>query len=238
MVSQMAKDDIDSLRAEGLDLTVDEIVRLNAFGLRVEKGPESAELYTLPRAAVLGEVVFHEPTLSSDIWLREAGRIFNLEEYDTYTQLRALSMSNEDLPDATDKKNVVKSVESLLGKLSQFTRRQLENALLYCIDGNLDKAGERQPKSKSQQKDDESEYEDLSDFCFELGVLNDGILLELGTPSELKGMTQSQLLALIQYKKMMKYGQDKKNTDAQNLGKYYAVLEEIKEQAMKRKQNV
>lgn len=45
-------------------------------------------------------------------------------------------------------------------------------------------------------------------------MLNDGILLELGTPSELKGMTQSQLLALIQYKKMMKYGQDKKNTDA------------------------
>lgn len=70
MVSQMAKDDIDSLRDEGLDLTVDEIVRINAFGLRVERGAESAELYNLPRAAILGDVVFHEPTIGSDIWLK------------------------------------------------------------------------------------------------------------------------------------------------------------------------
>ena len=70
MVSKMAKDDIDSLRDEGLDLTVDEIVRINAFGLRVERGAESAELYNLPRAAILGDVVFHEPTIGSDIWLK------------------------------------------------------------------------------------------------------------------------------------------------------------------------
>ena len=70
MTSAMARDDIEALKDDGIDLTVDEIVRINAFGLRVERGAESAELYNLPRASILGDVVFHEPTIGSDIWLK------------------------------------------------------------------------------------------------------------------------------------------------------------------------
>lgn len=230
MTSTMARDDIEDLKDKGFDLTVDEIVRINAFGLRVERGAESAELYNLPRASILGDVVFHEPTIGTDIWLKQVGALFDLDEYDTFTQLRALSMSMEydKLPDPTNREAVMKGVDELLKRISNFTRRQLENALLYCIDGNLDMANEPTPISK-RKNDDGSKYEDLSNFCFEVGVLNDGILLELGTPSELKKMTTSQLLALVEYKKMIRYGMDKKNKEAVSLGKYYAVIDEIKE---------
>ena len=70
MTSAMARDDIEALKDDGIDLSVDEIVRINAFGLRAERGAESAELYNLPRTAILGDVVFHEPTIGSDIWLK------------------------------------------------------------------------------------------------------------------------------------------------------------------------
>lgn len=231
MTSAMARDDIEALKDDGIDLTVDEIVRINAFGLRVERGAESAELYNLPRAAILGDVVFHEPTIGSDIWLKQVGALFDLDEYDTFTQLRALSMSMDydKLPDPANKELVMKCVDELLGKLSCYTRRQLENALLYCIEGNFDFANEPTPVSNKRTSDIDWKDEDYSNFCFQVGVLNDGILLELGTPSELKSMTTSQLLALVEYKKMMKYGMNNKKREAENLGKYYAVIDEIKQ---------
>ena len=231
MTSAMARDDIEALKDDGIDLSVDEIVRINAFGLRVERGAESAELYNLPRASILGDVVFHEPTIGSDIWLKQVGALFDLDEYDTFTQLRALSMSMDydKLPDPANKELVMRGVEELLGKLSCYTRRQLENALLYCIEGNFDFANEPTPVSNKRTSDSDWKDEDYSNFCFQVGVLNDGILLELGTPTELKSMTTSQLLALVEYKKMIKYGMNNKKREAENLGKYYAVIDEIKQ---------
>lgn len=56
MISKMAMEDIDSLAAEGINLTPQEIIRLNAFGLKVEKGTDAAEQFALPRVALLGEL--------------------------------------------------------------------------------------------------------------------------------------------------------------------------------------
>ena len=56
MISKMAMEDIEALRGEGITVTPEEAIRLNAFGLKVERNAESSEFYAMPRASVRGDV--------------------------------------------------------------------------------------------------------------------------------------------------------------------------------------
>ena len=49
MISKMAMEDIAALRADGIDVPPREVVRLNVLGLRVERGPESPDVFAAPR---------------------------------------------------------------------------------------------------------------------------------------------------------------------------------------------
>lgn len=51
MVSQMAKDDLCALEEQGVKLTIEDIVKLNALGCRCENHPDSLAFYALPRCA-------------------------------------------------------------------------------------------------------------------------------------------------------------------------------------------
>ena len=62
-------------------------------------------------------------------------------------------MDYDKLPDPANKELVMKGVDELLVKLSSYTRRQLENALLYCIEGNFDFANEPTPVSNKRTSD-------------------------------------------------------------------------------------
>jgi len=58
MVSQTAREDINQLIADGLKPSVDDIVRLNSLGLKLERHSCSAEsLFYLPRVAWLRDIV-------------------------------------------------------------------------------------------------------------------------------------------------------------------------------------
>lgn len=196
---------------------------------------ESADLHILPRAAIMGEVVFREPTIGSEMWLHQASRVFNLDDVETYIQVRALSLSmpQEELPDANQRELVVEALDKLKEKIKGYTLRQLMNALYYAIQGNDPSAGEAVAKAREHAFDhigeDEGEFNDINDYCYEMGVLNKGVLYNLGTIDEMKGMTTSRLLGLIEYKRAMKNGRQNKHEDVRRLGEYYAVLEEIKE---------
>lgn len=236
MTSNIARDDIEELKEDGIDLTVDEIVRLNSFGLKVERGIESSELYTIPRVAMLADVVFHEPTIGSEIWMSKAGMLFNMEDPSTFIAIRALSLSMEqgELPPPDNKEMIVDLSKKLCMKLSNYTVRQVTNAIQYVVEGNNPVDCETLPTPK--KKEDEEDELPSDDFCFEIGVMYDGVLLKLGSPTELKKMTASRLLALVQYRKLMKFGFDNKGRENKALGQYYAVLEEIKEKHSKTKE--
>ena len=95
MISKMAMEDIDSLAAEGINLTPQEIIRLNAFGLKVEKGTDAAEQFALPRVALLGKLAIRQPTIGSEIWFSQASQVYDIEETGTYSIIRAYSLSKE-----------------------------------------------------------------------------------------------------------------------------------------------
>lgn len=71
MVSEMAREDIEGLMAEGCVVHPSDVVRLNALGLKLEKLPDF-RLAAMPRIAVIGDVVLRQPTIAQDMFLDDA----------------------------------------------------------------------------------------------------------------------------------------------------------------------
>ena len=196
MISKMAMEDIEALRADGIDVPPREVVRLNALGLKVERSADSADVWVLPRVAFLGGSVLFEPTIGAEIWLRRAARAFGGDS-ETVAMLRILSMAVpwQDLPPPEDVHAIRDFMEDRLKAFHGVTFRQLENAIAYCIDGDIPEDGEEPPP----KGDDGGASHELQgqQVCLAFGLLNEGLALGLGTAADLKDMTTSLLRALV-----------------------------------------
>ena len=73
MLSKMAKNDLMSLREQGYQPTDEEIIKLNDLALKIERGKETTPS-NMPRIAVVGNVVLHEPTIGSIQWWENFGK--------------------------------------------------------------------------------------------------------------------------------------------------------------------
>ena len=69
----MAKNDLMSLREQGYQPTDEEIIKLNDLALKIERGKETTPA-NMPRIAVVGNVVLHEPTVGSIQWWENFGK--------------------------------------------------------------------------------------------------------------------------------------------------------------------
>ena len=241
MVSKMAMDEIDSLAAEGIKLTPQEIIRLNAFGLKVEKGVDAAEQFALPRFATLGNLTLRQPTIGSEIWMQQASQMFEtMASPDTFLALRIYSLSKkqDELVSPYDTNALVKEIEELKEKLKPLTYDQIDAALSFVVQGFNHFDCEMKSTRKREDKEDDGEgyYESDDEYsCVEVGLMKDGLMLNLGTISELKDMTTSSLLMLVDYKKQAEFGvSHMKANKNRRLVDYYCVLEDIKDAAKKR----
>lgn len=70
MISDLARDDFEDLKAEGLNPTLDDFDRLNMLALRLEDGPETTPACH-PRIGWAGDIPFHEPTVCAIMWLQD-----------------------------------------------------------------------------------------------------------------------------------------------------------------------
>lgn len=198
MISRMAMDDIEALRADGIEVPPREVVRLNALGLRMERGADSAEHYAAPRVAFIGEVVLREPTLGAEMWLRQALDAFDGDDEQTYFTLRVLSclVPWRELPDPAQTRAVRKAIKAAMTSLGDATLRQVENALGWCIGGNLPESGEKPPPrdQTSEQRPDEDDPPPR--FSPEYGLFYRGMAARIGTAADMKDMTYSAMLAV------------------------------------------
>lgn len=233
MISKMAIGDIEALQDDGIKLTPEEIIRLNAFGLKVERNSDSAEYFVLPRVSMLGDVVFHEPTIGSEIWLAQAGKMFDMEDSQTYIQLRAYSLGvpTKELPDPFDKEVVKEKVAAFFkDKLGDYTIWQVNNALEYAVFGNNPAAAEKRADKAIKKENAENDENDEDNYCYEVGLLRQGIIYGFGNKEQIKEMTASEIQMFVEYQLQMKFGSQKtKSEHSKNIGEYYAVLDEIKE---------
>ena len=233
MISKMAMEDIEALRGEGITVTPEEAIRLNAFGLKVERNTESSEFYAMPRVSVLGDVTFHEPTIGSELWLNRVGKTFDLDDVETFMQLRAYSLSrpHDQLAPPEDKENLKKAVcDFVSGKLAGYTVQQVQNAVSYAVLGNDPSKCEARPLSSiKKEKAEEEEARDDEDYCYEIGLLRQGVMYRLGSAEQIRKMTTSELEMLVEYELYMKFGSErKKSQHEKNLVDYYGVLDEIR----------
>lgn len=230
MVSKMAIGDIEALKDDGIELTPEEIVRLNAFGLKVERNFDSSEYFVLPRVALIGDVVLHEPTIGSEIWIEQVGKVFDMEDPYTFIQLRAFSLAvpSKELPNPYDKELVRETTTNFFKeRLGDFTVNQINNALEYAILGNNERDFEQKAKiAKEKEKADDKSDE----FCYEAGLLRQGIVYGIGNADEIRDMTVSEVRLYVEFELHKRFGSEKvKSEHSSKLGEYFAVLDEIRE---------
>ena len=70
MIAELAREDFEDMRAEGLQPTLDDFDRLNQLALRLEDGAETTPA-NHPRIGWAGDVPFHEPTACALMWLQD-----------------------------------------------------------------------------------------------------------------------------------------------------------------------
>ena len=208
MVSEMAMEDVEALRAAGGDVSPRDAVRLNALGLKVERASHAPDFAAVPRTAELCGLVFREPTIAAEAWMEEACGVFDDEDWQTVLLLRALSLSKPSaaLPDPSD-----------------------AAAVGYALHGNDARALEDPEPPAREAEDVAGEEEGVPVWA---GVLYRGAVLRLGTVEELRRMRESELLSLVVCAEAAAYGEGwRKSRHARALGEYLRALDAVKARA-------
>ena len=161
MTSRLAKETVSKWKAEGLEPTFEDIIKLNALGLKVERGDSAFEFGAVPRMAFLGEYVFHEPTVAKRIWLDEA---LQLVRKDYLNQLcltaYALHTPAKELPQLYDVREIEKGMAKFRDEiLLKYTETQVMKCIEYVLKGDDPTVGEDcdEPDDAERETDDPSE---------------------------------------------------------------------------------
>ena len=112
MTSKLAKSTIEKWWSEGLKPTVEDIVRLNALGLKVENGAEAYDFAACPRVAFLGDYMLFEPTVGKRAWMDTAKQALR-DDYQTqlYFVAWALNCPDDELPSASNVKCLMERIK-------------------------------------------------------------------------------------------------------------------------------
>lgn len=200
MVSPTAIADIKAAISSGVPLTPEDIIRLNALGLRHDYSRDGAEMRIMPRIAWLGDVAFREPTIGHEIWMDEVADVFNLDHAETRIKVRAFCLATQPLllpPMTVGRAKLKQDVSSFCRKrLGSYTLGQVATALVFAECGDTQLAHEL-PVPRSPERRRKAKPVQDGDYCYEVGLLRNGVLLKLGTPDQLKGLTVTELEMLI-----------------------------------------
>ena len=136
MLSKIAKTDLAALRSAGYSPTDEQIVQLNDIALRIERGKETTPA-NMPRIAVCGNVVLHEPTMGALQWWENFGKNSSYSaEMKMLVYYWTLAFANEVeyLNKFTSHREIWKEVKKW-GKKLTCTEEQLWKGLLWVKFG-------------------------------------------------------------------------------------------------------
>ena len=240
MVSKTAQADIEDMWEQGLKPTFHDIIRLNALALRVERKQAQFALSEMPRAAKLGDVVFREPTIGSEIWFSSASRFFTVEQMETFILLRAfsLSMPQDQLPDPVDTKAITQGIQDFKVSLAFATAPQLISAVGYVIHGFSPDECEHPTPRKDGNGKEQDDACNTSNYCYEIGVLRHGVMYGVGSASELKNLSADMLNEMILRKIALEHNPSAiKNVVSDLEDDYLRTLDEITARLKSEKDN-
>lgn len=225
MISKMAMEDIEELEEKGIRLTPEEVIRLNALGVRAERNPDASSLLCPQRCAFLGDIVFREPTIGHEIWLESMSIGFNDDDMQTVFLLRsfALSMDADKLPMLAPNRIKPKIIEFAKNSLKDFTLRQIVSTINYVMTGC-------DPDSEEFCTKDEDEKCDL-DFTLKsipVGIIHEAQAMKLGISLyDMKNMTMSELQGVTLRAKELNGFEVSEQNKRIAVGDYYKTKQEI-----------
>lgn len=192
MISKTAQADVEELWDAGLKPTFQDIIRLNALALAVERVRAGFALSTLPRVAFLGSAALREPTIGSEIWMELASRLFDSKDSETFIMLRAFSMSRPpaELPDPANEAAVLQALDAFRNSIGFATVRQLVAAISYAVHGFDPASGEVAAKRADAPAADDAD-------CYEVGLLHMGMLYRLGSAADIKALSPRAVQELL-----------------------------------------
>lgn len=173
MLSRMAGEDIKYLYGLGVNLTPEQIVRLNSMALKVEFGPESSLLVHSPRVAWAGDVPLYEPSIQLQVWFRDfamvwwTGQSLDLALY--------WACNHSSVPGFFSAWNNEKQTRNEIEQWQRgltCTVDQLKHALNYALNG----------LPEDPEKEDGEGGTDAPDGCPYTDVINDALAAGLGVP--------------------------------------------------------
>ncbi len=244
MLSAMFKRDYAALRAEGLEPTPEDVVRLNALAVRVRLSA-SAPVVNLPRLAFLPRdswwrrpIVLREPTIAHELWIEEAARLIDCDDDRNFAFVHAFACSRAaaDLPDPRSPRGIVRAVfRFAASRLSRFTREQLSSAVEWILYGADWKAGENPtpaPRGNRAATLDEIEYTP----SFALGLLCEARAIRLPVSGEeARRMTAAELEAAVTLAQTADGHLDRDSLKSRLVADYVRTRESIRERLTREK---
>lgn len=143
-MQELAAEMFDRLAAEGVEITPFDAVRIEAAArlLAQAKSSDGAPFLSAPRVRYCGGILFHEPTIQSEMWLLEVAAPLCANGR-TALMLRAFALAHADEPGFFDGEDM-KSAKTVTKYAKDFMRRiaatedELVSALDYCVNGDDD----------------------------------------------------------------------------------------------------
>ncbi len=229
MVSEMAMEDVERLEKEGCHINARDIIRLNALGLKLEKQPDF-RLASLPRIAVLGNVILRQPTISQDIFLDDASLILSNDPA-TMLALEAYVLAH---PEETFEK--LKHPVWFVSKCKLWVKKNLGNyqatevrrALDFCLYGTDSRTGER----PVYLTDDNEKFYELPDspLSKSLRLWFSAVSMGMDSVAALKA-TSPQLEAMLERASILNELAKCSDLEKVVTAEYFSTLEDIKRKA-------
>lgn len=196
MVSQLAKEDLDDLRAEGLTPSDEDVIRLHALAIKISDGPETTA-YNAPRFAVAGGVVFWEPTMAALFWYAYAKRYADdTPTEDWFFAFACAKGRGRGFLDGLHDPEEIQCALACFMSSCTATKAEVDNAVCYAAIGTDKVTPEPTGMMKEREKNatpDEREArnfaameERLAEAAAATGLTFDDLMCQ--TPSRLTGM--------------------------------------------------
>lgn len=222
-ISSLAAGDLDDLRAEGLQPTDEDVIRLHTLARRITDGNE-ATAATPPRWYALGGLVFFEPTLAAFEWFKRSSRFADGAEVENIMYAFALAHGRESgyLSALTAETDIEKALGEFMANLT-CTMEELGKAITYCSFGGGDGvvAEETPLQKEAREKREENNFS-----AFEATLVEAAAVLHLGYDDIMK-QTPSRLHAML-YRAHVNAGLPLTRSAAKAHAEYLATLDAIK----------
>lgn len=234
MLSDLARSDLAKLRADGLEPTDEDVVRLNSVALRISDGPETTA-YNMPLFARAGNWVLWEPTLAAWKWFQFAQRFADDEAMENI--MFAYACTNGRRRGAFAGLYDPAEIEAEVGKFAAAmyaTAGEVKRALDVILRRNED-IPEKTELEKAKDKDKTAEERERRNYASLEKTMAEAATHVGYTYEDLMMHTPSQLTGLL-YAAHVEAGEELSKTNAAAHAGYLATLNAIRTRLEREKQ--